>query len=57
MRHNLITDFSVDKKNNTIKIKREFFAPKKHVWAAWTDPELLDQCAEAISHRNQIYGI
>lgn len=43
MRHNLITDFSVDKKNNTIKVKREFFAPKKHVWAAWTEPELLDQ--------------
>lgn len=36
-------DFSVDKETNTIKVRREFSAPKKHVWAAWTEPELIDQ--------------
>ncbi|MDR8391380.1 SRPBCC domain-containing protein [Aliifodinibius sp. S!AR15-10] len=43
MKNNILTDFSVDKENNTVKVKREFAAPKKHVWAAWTEPELLDQ--------------
>lgn len=43
MNNNLTTNFSVDKENNTIKIKRDFTSPKKYVWAAWTEPELLDQ--------------
>jgi|SRR5690625_4693276 len=43
MKNELITNFSVDKENNTIKVRREFMAPLKHVWAAWTMPELLDQ--------------
>lgn len=43
MNHNQSTNFSIDKQNNIIKVKREFLAPKKHVWAAWTEPELLDQ--------------
>jgi uncharacterized protein YndB with AHSA1/START domain len=33
----------VDKGDNTVNIKREFRAPKDTVWAAWTEPELLDQ--------------
>ncbi|MEX1212647.1 MAG: SRPBCC domain-containing protein [Balneolaceae bacterium] len=37
------TDFDIDRKNNTIQVKRMFQAPAKHVWAAWTNPELLDQ--------------
>lgn len=36
-------DFSVNKENNTIAIKREFNAGLKLVWDAWTKAELLDQ--------------
>lgn len=43
MNSNLQFDFSVDKKNNTITVKREFAAPLERVWAAWTQSELLDQ--------------
>lgn len=40
---NLLFEFSVDKKNNTIHIKREFAANLDLVWKAWTTAELLDQ--------------
>ena len=43
MKNELITNFTVDKAEKKVMIKREFAAPKKHVWAAWTEPELLDQ--------------
>lgn len=43
MNNNAITNFTVDKGNNTINVKREFGSPKDHVWAAWTEKELLDQ--------------
>jgi len=43
MKNELMTDFSVDKQNNIIKVRREFMAPVKYVWAAWTKKELLDQ--------------
>ncbi|MEH6682545.1 MAG: SRPBCC domain-containing protein [Sediminicola sp.] len=36
-------DFTVDKENNTVNIKREFDADLELVWEAWTDPEILDQ--------------
>lgn len=36
-------DFSVDRENSTVRVKREFSAPKDDVWAAWTEPEILDQ--------------
>ncbi len=36
-------DFSVNKKDKTISVKREFAATVDMVWAAWTQPELLDQ--------------
>lgn len=36
-------DFLVNKETNTITVKREFDALQSDVWAAWTDPELLDQ--------------
>lgn len=36
-------DFSVDKENKQINVKREFAAPASKVWAAWTESELLDQ--------------
>lgn len=43
MNSNLFFDFSVNKENNTIHIKREFDAGLKVVWQAWTTAELLDQ--------------
>jgi uncharacterized protein YndB with AHSA1/START domain len=36
-------NFTVDKENNKILVEREFSAPIANVWAAWTQPELLDQ--------------
>lgn len=43
MNKNLLLDFSVDRENKKIKVKREFEAPVADVWAAWTQQELLDQ--------------
>jgi uncharacterized protein YndB with AHSA1/START domain len=42
MNSNLLFDFSVQKENKTITVKREFSANLDQVWAAWTKPELLD---------------
>lgn len=36
-------EFIFDKKNNTVKIQREFNANLNLVWEAWTNPEILDQ--------------
>jgi len=36
-------NFNVDKVNKKINVEREFAAPLKNVWAAWTQAELLDQ--------------
>jgi uncharacterized protein YndB with AHSA1/START domain len=43
MKQNLSYDFSVDKKNNTITIEREFAASQQLVWDAFTKREILDQ--------------
>lgn len=43
MKKPLLFEFSVNKENNTITIKREFASPLKQVWRAWTTPELLDK--------------
>lgn len=43
MNSNLLFDFSVNKENKTINVKREFAATLDLVWNAWTKPELLDQ--------------
>ncbi len=40
---NLLLDFTLDKENNTVYIKREFNANLELVWEAWTNPEILDQ--------------
>jgi len=46
MKQRLSVDFTVNKENKTIHIKREFDANLALVWRAWTTPELLDQwCA------------
>ncbi len=43
MNQHLQFDFQVDKKNNTVLVKREFDAGLELVWEAWTNPEILDQ--------------
>lgn len=46
MNSNLLFDFSVNRENQTIRIKREFNGSLELVWQAWTTAELLDQwCA------------
>lgn len=42
MNSNLLFDFSVNKENKTIHVKREFDASLGMVWQAWTTAELLD---------------
>lgn len=36
-------DFSVDRENHKINVKREFAAPVNLVWDAWTKSEILDK--------------
>lgn len=43
MKSNLKFDFTVNKENNTVNVKREFAANLELVWEAWTNPEILDQ--------------
>jgi uncharacterized protein YndB with AHSA1/START domain len=43
MNSNLLFDFTINKKDNTVRVQREFMANLDLVWDAWTKPELLDQ--------------
>lgn len=43
MNSHLLFDFSVNKENNTISVKREFAATRAKVWDAYTKSEILDQ--------------
>jgi len=43
MSSNLKFDFTVNKEDNTVNVKREFAANLELVWEAWTNPEILDQ--------------
>ncbi|MDP4286201.1 MAG: SRPBCC domain-containing protein [Bacteroidota bacterium] len=43
MNSNLKFDFTVNKENNTVNVKREFAGDLELVWEAWTNPEILDQ--------------
>lgn len=43
MNNNLLFDFTVNKENNSIAVKREFAAPQNLVWDAWTTAAILDQ--------------
>ncbi|MDX1960461.1 MAG: SRPBCC domain-containing protein [Leptospiraceae bacterium] len=43
MNKNLTMEFSIDKENNTVTIKREFSANLSLVWDAFTKQEILDQ--------------
>lgn len=42
MKKAILFDFLVDRENQKITVKRSFDAPVDLVWAAWTDPEILD---------------
>ncbi|MFN7116028.1 MAG: SRPBCC domain-containing protein [Saprospiraceae bacterium] len=39
----ILFNFVVDKENKQVKVERSFNADLDLVWAAWTEPELLDQ--------------
>ncbi len=43
MKSSLLMNFTVDKENKRILVEREFAAPVANVWAAWTQPAILDQ--------------
>jgi predicted lactoylglutathione lyase/uncharacterized protein YndB with AHSA1/START domain len=43
MENNTLFDFTVDKANRTVNVKRTFAASLDLVWEAWTSPEILDQ--------------
>jgi uncharacterized protein YndB with AHSA1/START domain len=53
MNSNLLFDFSVNKENKTIDVKREFDANLELVWKAWTTPELIDQWWAPLPYRNE----
>ncbi|KRD58618.1 ATPase [Flavobacterium sp. Root935] len=42
MKSNLLMNFSVDKENKTVNVKRKFNASLSNVWSAWTDAAILD---------------
>lgn len=43
MNRDLAYDFSIDKENNSIHIKKEYAADQKLVWESWTTKEWLDK--------------
>lgn len=43
MNSNLFFDFSIDERQKTITVIREFAAAQDMVWQAWTNPEVLDK--------------
>lgn len=43
MKTDLLMNFTIDRENKKIDVKREFAAPLSKVWAAWTESRLLDQ--------------
>jgi uncharacterized protein YndB with AHSA1/START domain len=53
MNTNLLFDFTVNKENRTIHVKREFAADLPLVWKAWTTAELLDQWWAPLPYRNK----
>ena len=53
MSHNLLFQFSAEKTNHTINVKREFGADLNLVWEAWTNPEILDQWWAPKPYRTQ----
>lgn len=46
-------EFKVDKQSKKINVDRSFNAPLDLVWAAWTEPEILDQWWAPRPYRNE----
>lgn len=42
MKKSILFNFDVDKANKKIMVERSFNAPLDLVWAAWTEPEIMD---------------
>ncbi|VXB90681.1 ATPase [Flavobacterium sp. 9AF] len=42
METKLTFDFTINKENNTVNVKRAFNANLQNTWDAWTKPEILD---------------
>lgn len=53
MKSSLLFDFSVNRENKTIHLKREFNGNLELVWKAWTTAELLDQWWAPKPYRNR----
>ncbi|TXI68156.1 MAG: SRPBCC domain-containing protein, partial [Cyclobacteriaceae bacterium] len=53
MNTNLLFDFTVNKENRTIHVKREFAVDVPLVWKAWTTAELLDQWWAPLPYQNK----
>ena len=49
----LLFDFTINKENKTIEVKREFASDLKTVWDCWTKAELLDQWWAPKPYRNE----
>ncbi|MCB0601619.1 MAG: SRPBCC domain-containing protein [Saprospiraceae bacterium] len=43
MKTSMMMDFSIDRENKSVHVRRSFAADQKTVWAAWTQPDLLDK--------------
>jgi len=43
MKNNLLFEFTVSEKDNTVHVKREFAANLESVWKAWTNADILDK--------------
>ena len=43
MNQSMPFEFTINKANNTVNVKRSFAANLDRVWDAWTNPEILDQ--------------
>lgn len=43
MNKSILFNFDVEKESKIIKVRRSFHAPIDLVWAAWTEPDILDQ--------------
>lgn len=53
MNRPLLFDFTVNKTDNLIYVKREFDADLQLVWQAWTTAELLDQWWAPLPYKNK----
>lgn len=53
MNSTLLFDFTVNRENRTIVVKKEFSANLQLVWDAWTTSELLDKWWAPLPYRNE----